>query len=177
MWYASPYLLVLDFTSDFRFYDYYHISCSYPALFLVFYSTSLLFSSYPEYFLSDIYLLTCFCSRHGFQCMIMIRFYRYTCTYLSTPSGFCITTHLGSSIWLPWILMSRSWSLERVDSPSCWSEWRSWSVDPQQTIWSSTLPGPLCASRVFLFVNSWVPFILFTLVHLFVFSHLRLSVM
>jgi len=41
-------------------------------------------------------------------------------------------------------------SLERVDSPSWWSEWRSGSLDLQQTIWSSILPGPLCASRVFL---------------------------
>ena len=117
---------------------------------LLFHQSPVLILSYPEYFLSNIYLLTCFCSRHGFQCMIMIRFYRYTCTYLSTPSGFCITTRLGSFIWLPWILMSRSWSLERMDSPSCGSEWRSWSVDPQQTIQSSILPGPLCASRVFL---------------------------
>jgi len=52
-------------------------------------------------------------------------------------------TRLGSFIWLPWILMSRSWSLERVDSPSCWSEWRSGSVDLQQTVQSSILPGPL----------------------------------
>ena len=59
-------------------------------------------------------------------------------------------TRLGSFIWLPWILMSRSWSMERVDSPSCWSEWRSGSVDLQQTVQSSILPGPLFASRVFL---------------------------
>ena len=37
----------------------------------------------------------CLCSRHGFQCMI--RFYRYTCTHISTPSGFCLTTRWGSS--------------------------------------------------------------------------------
>ena len=44
--------------------------------------------------------------------------------------------------------------LGAVDSPSCWSEWRSSSVDLQQTIQSSILPGPpLCLSS-FPFVNS-----------------------
>ena len=38
---------------------------------------------------------------------------------------------LAGEFWLLWILMSRFWSLERVNSPSCWSEWRSGSVDPQ----------------------------------------------
>ena len=145
-------LPVSDFTSDFRFYDYYIM----PACILLYHSCSIppVSCSYliipwvlPVWYL---FAPACFCSRHGFQWMIMIRLYRYTCTYLSTPSGFCITTRLGSFIWLPWILMSRSWSLERVDSPSCWSEWRSGSVDLQQTVQSSILPGPLCASRVFL---------------------------
>ena len=97
------------------------------------------------YLLASAYL----CSRHSFRCMIMIRFYRYTWTYLCTPSGIHITTRWGE-FWLLWILMSRSWSLERVDFPSCWSEWRSGNVDLQQTVQSSILPGPLCASRVFL---------------------------
>ena len=155
--YALPSLLLLGFTSDFRFYDYYHISYSYPVLLPMFHSISLLLLSYHSMSSSCLISLviylpayTCLCSRHGFQCMIMIRFYRYTCAYLCSPLGIRTTTRLGSSIWLPWILMSRSWSLERVDSPSCWSEWRSWSMDPQQTVWSSILPGPLCASRVFL---------------------------
>jgi len=30
--------------------------------------------------------------------------------------------HSLGSFWLPWILMSRSWSLELVYSPTCWSE-------------------------------------------------------
>ena len=49
---------------------------------------------------------------------------------------------LAGEFWLLWILMSRSWSLERVDSPSCRSELHSWSVDPQQTVQSPILPGP-----------------------------------
>ena len=40
--------------------------------------------------------------------------------------------------------------LGACESPSCWSEWRSGSVDLQQTVQSSILSGPLCASRVFL---------------------------
>ena len=39
---------------------------------------------------------------------------------------------LGSSVWLLWVFMSRFWSLECVDSPSCWPERRSWSVDPSR---------------------------------------------
>ena len=147
--YALPSLLPSGFTLDFRFYDYYHISYSYPVLLPMFHSISLLLLSYHSMSSSCLISLviylpdyTCLCSRHGFQCMIMIRFYRYTCTYLSTPSGFCITTRLGSSIWLPWILMSRSWSLERVDSPNCWPEKCSSSVNPQQTVQNSILSGP-----------------------------------
>ena len=58
---------------------------------------------------------TCLCLRHGFQCMIMILFYRYTCAYPCSPFGFCLTTRLGSSdssgsscpgfgAWNMWIL-------------------------------------------------------------------------
>ena len=112
----------------------------------------------PEHFLFNSYLLTSSCSRHCFLYMDMIQSYRYTCTYLSTPSGICIITRLGSIIWLPWTLMSRFWSLERVDSPSRWSEWRSGSMDLQQTVLSSILPGPLCASRVSFYKLVSAPF-------------------
>jgi len=128
-----------------RIFGFMIICCSYPTLSLV--SIPPVSCSYLiiSWVLPVRYLLayTCLCSRHGFQYMLMIRFYRYTWAYLCTPSGFCLTTRLGSFIWLPWILMSRSWSLERVDSPNCWSEWRSGSVDPQQIIQNSILPGPL----------------------------------
>jgi len=44
-----------------------------------------------------VYLLdpACLCSRHDFQCMFMIRIYRYTCAYLYSSSGFRITTRRG----------------------------------------------------------------------------------
>ena len=44
----------------------------------------------------------------------------HTCAHPCSPIGFCITTRLGSFIWLPWILMSRSWSLEHVRTWSVW---------------------------------------------------------
>ena len=63
--YALPSMLSSDFTSDFWFYDFYHISCSYPALTIILYHTSLLLLSYHTmsipawYYL--LYLSTCFC--------------------------------------------------------------------------------------------------------------------
>ena len=59
----------------------------------------------------------CWYSRHGFQCIFMTWIYRYTCAYLCSPLGFRITTRRG--VLTPLDLMSRFWSLERVDSPSC----------------------------------------------------------
>ena len=99
--YALPSLLPSGFTSDFRFYDYYHINCSYPALSLVFYSTSLPLLSY--YNMSNPCLIICYIStcsvclysQHDFLDMFMIRIYRYTCVYLCTPLGIRITTHWG----------------------------------------------------------------------------------
>ena len=127
--------------------------------------------------------------------LLVIRFYIgfpvlwwlcYTCSYLLylytllclplLATWLLYHTRLGSFIWLPWILMSRSWSLERVDSPSCWSEWRSWSVDLQQTVQSSTLPGP-CVPLEFSFCKLVSACVLFIPVHLFVISQLRISVM
>ena len=100
--YAWPSLLPSSFTMDFQFYDYYHINCSYPALSFVFYSTSLLFLSYHTMSTSClislvIYLLApaSLCLRHGFQCMIMIRFYRYTCAHPCTLFGIRTTTCWG----------------------------------------------------------------------------------
>ena len=73
----------------------------------------------------------------------------HTCAHPASPLGFYFTTRLGSFIWLPWILMSRSWSLKLGDSPACWSEMHSGSVDHQQTVWGPILLGPLLGSRLF----------------------------
>ena len=151
-----------------------YYTCSYPAFPFVFYSTCLLLlsdhtMSLPCLISFVVYLLApaCFCSWHDFQCMFMIRIYRYTCAYLRTPFG--ISIPLAGEFWLPWILMSRSRSLKLVDSPSCWSEMCSDSVDQWKTIWGPILPGPLLGSRVFL-LWLWASFLLFILVYLFVFS-------
>ena len=119
--YALPCLLVSDFTSDFRFYDFIlYLFISY--LLLVFYPAYLLLLS--DHTMSLPYLISfavylhapiCLCLRHGFQCMFIIRIYRYTCVYLCSPPGFHITTRLGSSdssgsscpgfgAWSMWIL-------------------------------------------------------------------------
>ena len=59
--------------------------------------------------------------------------------------------------------MSRFRSLELVDSRSCWSEWRSWSVDLQQTVQSPIFSGPLACLSSFSSCNSWAPLVLFIL--------------
>jgi len=60
---------------------------------------------------------------------------------------------------------------------SWWSELHSGSImDQQLTVRSPILPGPLLVSRAF-FCYSWAPFVLFIIVYLLLFSHLRLSVM
>jgi len=48
--------------------------------------------------------------------------------------------------WLPWILMSRSRNMELMDTPGCWSEWHSGSVDQWKTVWGTILPGSLLGS-------------------------------
>ena len=61
------------------------------------------------------------------------------------------TTHSLWSFWLPGIFMSRSRSLELVDSSGYWSVMRSGSVNHQWlTIRSPILLGPLLVSRNFL---------------------------
>ena len=124
-----------------------YYTCSHPTFPFVFYSTRLLLlsdhtMSLPYLISFAVYLLTsaCLCSRRDFQCMFMIRIYQYTCAYPCLPFGIHHTTHSG--VLTPLVLMSRSWSLEHVDSPSCWSEWRSGSVDLQQPVQSPILSGP-----------------------------------
>ena len=74
--YALPSLLSSGFTSDFRFYGYYYISCSYPALSLVPIPPVSCSSLIIPWVLPVWYLFApaCFCSRHGFQRMFIIRF-------------------------------------------------------------------------------------------------------
>ena len=85
----------------------------------------------------------------------------YTCIHIcarpGSPLGFCLPLAWGVSSDSPGSSCPGHGAWSMWISPSCWSEWRSGSVDLQQTVQSLILPGLLCASRVFLFVNSWVP--------------------
>jgi len=69
----------------------------------------------------------------------MIQICQYTCAYLCMPLGNRNTTHWGVLTPLdPHVQVS-----ELVDSPGCWSEWRSGSVDQWKTVWGPILSGPL----------------------------------
>ena len=116
-----------------------YYTCSCPAFPLIFYSTSLLLLPYHTMSSSclislAIHLLShvCLCSRHDFQCMFIIRIYRYKSVIYARHLA--LASPLAGEFWLPWILMSRSRSLELVDSPSCWPEMRSGSMDHWQTV-------------------------------------------
>ena len=94
---------------------YLFISC----LLLVFYPACLLLLS--DYTISLLYLPSIAVYLLVPACfMFMIQNYHYTCAILVRHLAFA--SPLAGEFWLLWILMSRSWSLERVDSPSCWSE-------------------------------------------------------
>ena len=123
-----------------------------------------------------LFMFGCIWSWHNFQCILLIQIYRYTCACPCTLLGIHHTTRWGA-FWLPWILMFRSQSLELVDSLGCWSKMLNWSVDHRQTVWNLILLDPLVRLSSFPFCNSWALFVLFILVYLFVFSHLRLWVM
>jgi len=154
--YTLPCLLPSGFTSDFQFYDYYCNSCLHPALSLVFYFISLLFLSY--HIMSNsclislaIYLLApaCLCSRHGFQMHVYDSDLSiHEC--LSMHATWHSHHHSLGEFWLPWILMSRSWSMERVDSPSCCLRCAAiaWMIGRPSR--APSFQAPLLGSRVFL---------------------------
>ena len=161
-------LIVSGFISDFQFYNHYTIPVhilpfSLYSILPVFCSYLIILWVFPAWY-HMLYLLAParLCPRYGFQCMFKIQIYRCTCAYLCSPSGFRITTRRG--VLTPLDPHVQFWSLERVDSPSCWPEKCSGGVDLQQTVCSPILPGP-CASPEFSCCNSWASFVLFILVH------------
>ena len=84
--------------------------------------------------------------------------------------------HSLGSFWLPWIFMFRSRSLKLVDLPvadqRCAAE--AWIIGrPSRVLF---FQAPWLAFEFFC-CNSWTSFVLFIIVYLFIFSHLRLSVM
>jgi len=127
---------------------------------------------YTSHYLMSHSCLACLCSRHNFQCM---SFNLDLSIYVPVHAHhLAFTSPLVGEFWLLWIFLSKSWTLELVDSPSCWSEWRSESVDHRQTIWGPILSDP-CSSS-FPCITHERPFVQFIMVYLFVFLHLCLSV-
>ena len=113
----------------------------------------------------------------------------YTRSYIlhlcSNPPVFC-TWHLCSSWlatwlsysyspgefhWLPWILMSRSWSV--WISPVTDQSGAAVAWTPSWPFRAPSFQAPVYLSS-FLSVNSWVLLYSFTLVHFHVFPHLRI---
>ena len=112
----------------------------HPSLPLVFYSSSLLLLSYIPcmfpvwYHLLPLYLLLYVCTYDTVfnTCSIDLDLSIHVC--LSLHATWRSLHHPLGSFWLPWILMSKSWSLELVDAPSYWSELHSGSVNHRQTV-------------------------------------------
>jgi len=179
--YALPSMLSSGFTSDSSLWSLLYYTSLQPALPLVFYSISLLLLSYytmsiPCLISLAIYLLAfvCLCSRHDFQCLFMIRIYRYTCVYLCTPLGIRITTCWGVLTPLnPHVQVSKLGACEFSQMLIRDAQLKRGSLADCPKPYPSRSPVRLSS---FPYVNSWAPFVLFILVHLLVFSQLRLWV-
>ena len=148
----------------------------------MFYSTSLLLSTYytmsiPCLISLVIYLFApvCLCSRHDFQCMIVIRFYRYTCAHLCTPSGICITTCWGVLTPLdPHVQVQELGAYGFPQLLTLETQLKRGSPADRPEPYPSRPP---CASLEFSLCELVSAIVLFILVYPFVFSHLRLLVM
>jgi len=105
---------------------HYHL-CSIPQVYCSYLIIPWVFPAW--YHLLYIYLLLHACVHDTiFNACLWFRFIDTRVLIYARHLAF--TSPLVGEFWLPWILMSRSWSLECMDSPRCWSEMRSWSVDP-----------------------------------------------
>ena len=175
-------LTSIGFYIGFLVYDHYYDIVVYP---LPFHLCSIppvfaLILLYHEYDLLDI---TCYLYTVPYACALDTIFDACLWFRFIDMRVLIYARHLASAsplargFWLPWILMSRSRSLELVNSPSCWPEKCRGSLDLQQTVWSTILLGPPARLSSFPSVNSWALFLLLILVYPFVFSYLRLSVM
>jgi len=107
-----------------------YYTCLHPAFPLVFYSTSFLSLSYytmssPRLILLVISVLLLYACAHDtvFDACLWFRF--IDTRVLIYARHLASASPLTGEFWLPWIFMSRSWSLELGDSPDCWSEWHN----------------------------------------------------
>ena len=120
------------------------------------------------------FMFGCVCSRHGFQCILLIQIID-TCVLVPTRYFAFITPLVGEFLTpldlrvqiLELRACELSWLLIRVAQRKCGS-----SADRPKpfSFW------PLARLSSFLFYNLWTSFVLFILVYLFVFSHLCLSI-
>jgi len=100
---------------------------------VLFHQSSTIIILYRTYSLFDItyYLSACSCmpcSWYDFQYILF--WFRFIDTRVVIPARrLTFTTPFVGGFWLPWILMSRSRSLELMDSPGCWSKMRSGSIN------------------------------------------------
>jgi len=139
-------------------------------LFLSCYIMRILYWMSPA--ISFLFLYAC-THKHDFLCMLMPWIYRYTCAHFCTPSGIHFTTRWGSS----------DSSGSSCPGPGAWTEGDLLAEDQVYFCGAdrsavAPVPSllPLDGSRL-LQLSRERPFVLFIYVHLFVFSHLRLSVM
>jgi len=167
--YALPCLLVSAFTSDFRFYDYYTIPVHILPFHLYFIPP--VFCSYliiPRVFPTWYHLLYIYLLLHAYAHDTVFNaclWFRFIDTHvLITARHLAFASPLAGEFWLLWVLMSRSWSLERVDSPSCWSEWRSWSVVPSRPSQAPSFQAP-CSALEFLCYGFEPPLVSFILIY------------
>ena len=144
-----------------------YYTCSHPALPLVFHFSSLMFLSYHTMNTSCLISPTRF-SMHDYDSVLSI----HMC--LSLHAIWLSPHHSLGEFWLLWILMSRSWSLELGDLLAEDQAYFCGADRPAVAPVPSLLP--LVGSRLLQLFRER-PFVLFIHVHLFVFSHLRLSVM
>jgi len=137
---ALPSLLSSGFYIRFSVYDHYYIIpayillyhlCSIPSVSCSYLLIPCIISTW--YHILSLYLLLYACAHDMvFNACLWFRF--IDTRVLIYASHLALASLLAGEFWLSWILMSRSRSLELVNSPSCWPERCSGSMDNRQTV-------------------------------------------
>ena len=150
-------LLVNGFIQFYWFYRFYvslgDIWCClvYSIHRLVTCSYHLISYMFPAWYRIIVSLLApaCWYSRHGFQCIFMTWIYQYTCAYLSTPSGFRITTRRGVLTPLdPHVQVLEAWSVWILPVADQSGAAEAWT--PSRPSRVASFQASLLGSRVFL---------------------------
>jgi len=105
-----------------------------------------------------LWILCYTCSYIYFICVLtLLSSVLDTCAHLGSPPGI-IPYSPGEFHWLPWILMSRSWSPERVDFTFAAQSSAAVAWISSRPIGATSFQAPVCLSSFHL-ANSWVPFL------------------